>query len=171
MFRAVFLAVPLLLLPIASASAAGGAVEAQSATGERCEEQNQRSRSRGRGIGGFIGGMAGRIAPIGGALTSVLPVGELLGEAIAGLLDCAEQRKAASATEEAVRGRIGTSAAWTSETRANVSGSSTVTAAEPAAGDGSQCLTVTDVVIIDGEETRAPKRMCRRPPSNRYVRA
>jgi hypothetical protein len=69
-----------------------------------------------------------------------------------------------------VRGDVGTTATWTSETRANVSGSSTVTAAEPAAGDGDQCLTVTDVVIIDGEETRAPKRMCRRPPANRYVR-
>ena len=31
-------------------------------------------------------------------------------------------------------------------------------------------MTVTDIVIIDGQETRAPKRMCRRPPNNRYVR-
>jgi hypothetical protein len=31
-------------------------------------------------------------------------------------------------------------------------------------------MTVTDVVIVDGEETRADKQMCRRPPSNRYVR-
>jgi len=23
---------------------------------------------------------------------------------------------------------------------------------------------------VDGEETSAPKRMCKRPPSNRYVR-
>jgi hypothetical protein len=29
---------------------------------------------------------------------------------------------------------------------------------------------VTDVVIIDGHETRAPKRMCRQPPTNRYIR-
>jgi hypothetical protein len=35
---------------------------------------------------------------------------------------------------------------------------------------GRACVTVTDIVIIDGEETRAPKRMCRRPPTNRYVR-
>ena len=26
------------------------------------------------------------------------------------------------------------------------------------------------VIIIDGQETRAPKRMCRRPPTNRFVR-
>jgi hypothetical protein len=31
-------------------------------------------------------------------------------------------------------------------------------------------MTVTDVIIVDGSETRAPKRMCRRPPQNRYVR-
>jgi hypothetical protein len=31
-------------------------------------------------------------------------------------------------------------------------------------------MTVTDIIIIDGEETRAPKRLCRRPPSNRFVR-
>ena len=116
-----------------------------------------------------------RIAPFGGtagALSSVLPVGELLGEAIAGLLDCREQQQAAGATEAVVRSdaRVGTTATWTSETRANVSGSSTLTAAEPAASDGGQCVTVTDIVIIDGEETQAPKRMCRRPPSNRYVR-
>jgi len=174
MFRAVFLAVPLLLVPVASAPAAAAAVAAeQSAAGESCEEQNRRSRRRGRGIGGVLGGIAGSLSPFGGVagvVTSALPVGELLGEAIASLLDCREQRQAATATEEAVRGNVGTTATWTSETRANVSGSSTVTAAEPAAGGDSPCVTVTDVVIIDGEETRAPKRMCRRPPSNRYVR-
>ena len=95
-------------------------------------------------------------------MTTLLPVGALLGEAIASLLDCDEQQQAAAATEEAVRGGVGTTARWESETRDNVTGSSTVTAAEPAAADGSQCITVTDIVIVDGEETRAPKRMCRR---------
>ena len=98
-----------------------------------------------------------------------MPAGALLGDAIAGLLDCDEQRKAATATEEAVRGGVGTTTTWASETRPGVTGSSTVTAAAPSAGDD-PCLTVTDVVIIDGQETRAPKRMCRRPPTNRYVR-
>jgi len=171
MFRSVFLAVALLLAPIWALPAPAGAAAAadQSRTGERCEEQNQRNRRRGGGIGGFLGGVANRIAPIGGVVGQVLPVGQLLGEAIAGLLDCREQRQAANATEEATRGNVGTTATWTSETRANVTGSSTVTAAqrEP---DGDQCLIVTDVVIIDGQETSAPKRMCRRPPNNRYVR-
>jgi surface antigen len=93
----------------------------------------------------------------------------MLGDAIMNLLDCREQAQAASATEEAVRGgNVGDSASWQSETRSNVAGSSTVTAVDTSGGD--QCVTVTDIVIVDGEETRAPKRMCRRPPTNRYVR-
>jgi surface antigen len=170
MLRSVFLAAALLLVPIwALPAPASAAAAAQSRTGERCDEQNQRNRSRGRGLGGILGGVANRIVPFGGVVGQVLPVGQLLGEAIASLLDCREQRQAANATEEATRGNVGTTATWTSETRANVTGSSTVTAAqrEP---DGDQCLIVTDVVIIDGQETSAPKRMCRRPPNNRYVR-
>ena len=50
-----------------------------------------------------------------------------------------------------------------------MTGSSTVTALEQEPGGG-ECMTVTDIIIIDGQETRAPKRMCRRPPSNRFVR-
>lgn len=175
MFRAMLLAAPLLLLPVsAPLTPLDGGASAQSRTGEQCEERNQRNRRRGRGIGGFLGGVAGgRLGPLGNAVSNVLPVGSLLGEAIASMLDCREQRQAAAATEEAVeraeRGGAGTSSTWQSETRANVSGSSTVTAVEASAADG-ECMTVTDVVIVDGEETRAPKRMCRRPPNNRYVR-
>jgi surface antigen len=173
MFRAALIALPLLVAPVALPApvAAASAAEMQSRTGENCEQQNERSRRRGRGIGGMFGSIVGgRIGGLGGVVGSVLPVGELLGEAIASLLDCREQRQAATATEEAVRGGVGTTASWESETRQNVTGSSTVTGAEPLAGNGDQCLTVTDVVIIDGQETRAPKRMCRRPPNNRYVR-
>jgi hypothetical protein len=89
------------------------------------------------------------------------------------MLDCDEQQKAAVATQEVVeqaeRGGVGTSVDWESETRPGVRGSSTVTAVETASSDG-ECMTVTDIVIVDGEETRAPKRMCRRPPNTRYVR-
>lgn len=174
MFRAALLALPLLAAPVAlSAPAAASTSAEQSRTGERCDEaRTERRRSRGRGIGGFLGSaLGGRLGPVGNAVTSVAPVGQLLGEAIASLLDCHEQRQAANATEEAVRGPVGTTATWQSETRANVTGSSTVTAAEPIAADSSECVTVTDIVIIEGEETRAPKRMCRTPPSNRFVRA
>jgi surface antigen len=140
-----------------------------------CEEQVERNRRRGRLIGGLAGGAAGLIfgrrgntAPLVAAL---VPTGALLGDAIAGLLDCDERRKAATATEDAIRGGVGTTTSWASETRPGVTGTSTVTAVAAADGaDGSDCMSVTDVVIVDGQETRASKRMCRRPPANRYVR-
>ena len=86
------------------------------------------------------------------------------------MLNCDEQRQAAEATERAIAAPAGTAVGWASESRPGVSGSSTVTAVEAAAADGSQCLTVTDVIIVDGAESRAPKRMCKIPPSTRYVR-
>lgn len=164
----------LLLVP-APFGALAGRADAASATApaRTCEQQVQRNRSRGRLLGGLIGGAAGLIGGRRGntaALVGALvPAGALLGDAIAGLLDCDEREKAAAATEEAVRGGVGTTTTWASTTRPGVTGSSTVTAAAESTG-GDPCLTVTDVVIVDGQETRAPKRMCRRPPTNRYVR-
>ena len=64
---------------------------------------------------------------------------------------------------------VGTEVAWKSETRPNVTGKSKVTGQE-ALADGSQCVTVNDVVIVDGEETTVPKRMCRRPGASGYAR-
>jgi surface antigen len=169
MKRAVFLSATLVLASLSGSLALPSAAVGQSASGQQCEQQRETRRQRGRGIGGMLGGLGGRIGGVAGLVTNLLPVGELLGEAIAAMLDCDEQQKAATATEEAVRGGVGTTTTWTSETRPGVTGSSTVTAVEPRAADG-ECMTVTDVVIIDGQETRAPKRMCRRPPNNRYVR-
>jgi hypothetical protein len=77
--------------------------------------------------------------------------------------------QAAQATDEAVRGGLGTEVGWTSESRPNVSGKSTVTAAQQLA-DGGQCLTVTDVVIVDGEETTVPKKMCKANGASGYVK-
>lgn len=148
------------------------------AENERCE---RRARGRGRLLGGIAGGIAGGIVGRGSgaaaALATALPVSLLVGEVITRLLDCREQEQAAAATESAVaqaaeagaeRG-VGTSVPWTSETRPGVTGFSVVTALDSEPG-GAQCMTVTDIVIVDGEETRAPKRMCRRPPSQRFVR-
>jgi surface antigen len=122
-------------------------------------------------MGGMLGGMArGMLGRVGGVAGNVvMPAASMLGDAIMNLLDCDEQRKAANATEEAVRGGVGTTTTWRSETRPGVTGSSTVTATSNTPADG-ECMTVTDVVIVDGQETRAPKRMCRRPPNNRFVR-
>lgn len=170
MLRKLLWAAPLLLI------AAGASVPASASaqgTGQNCEQQqtNSPGRSLRRGIlGGLARGALGRFGGSAGSLaTAYLPVGELLDEAISSLLDCREQQKAAGATqqvvEEAERGGVGTTASWESETRPGVRGTSTVTARQD-----NGCMTVTDVVIVDGEETRAPKQMCRRPPSNRFVR-
>ena len=142
----------------------------------QCQEQQQRNRRRGRVIGGVLGGVAGATLGRGSTLQRLAtvalsaPVGALIGDAIASHLDCHEQRQAAAATEQVVERGVGATQTWTSDTRPGVTGSSTVTAAAPAADDGNPCVTVTDVIIVDGQETRAPKRMCRRPPTNRYVR-
>ncbi|MEA3031572.1 MAG: hypothetical protein QOG13_2897 [Sphingomonadales bacterium] len=173
MKRVIFLSAPLVFASLSLPLPAPVHAQARSRSGEDCQQQRETGRRRGRGIGGFLGGIAGAVGGhVGGVtsvVTSVLPVGQLLGEAIAGLLDCREQRQAATATEEAVRGGVGTTSTWESETRPGVTGSSTVIAADTQTVEG-DCVTVTDIVIIEGEETRAPKHMCRRPPNNRYVR-
>jgi hypothetical protein len=180
MFRAALVVVSLAFLPLSAAAATQDgkdgppAASAPAAAGSRCtEEQRDSARQRGRGMGGMLGGIArgigGRVGGVAGMVTSMLPVDQLLGDAIASMLDCREQQQAAHATEEATRGGVGTTSTWRSDSRPGVTGSSTVTAVEQHASDG-DCMTVTDVVIVDGQETRAPKRMCRRPPNNRYVR-
>jgi surface antigen len=132
---------------------------------------------RGRGIlGGVLGGAVGELAR-SARLPSFVPVPEFadqLSESIACRLDPEEQKQAAEATlaatrtdDAASRPQVGTSAAWTSASRENVSGTSTVTGVETMRGER-DCITVTDVVIIEGEETRAEKRMCRAPGSARY---
>ena len=114
-----------------------------------------------RGIGRFVGASESSV-------NGVLRFGHSLSERVQRQLNCNEQQQAEVATARAINGGVGTTSRWRSDTRANVSGSSTVTAADRTAAGA--CLTVTDIIIVDGEETRAPKRMCRRPPSNRYVR-
>jgi surface antigen len=133
---------------------------------------------KGRGVlGGLLGGAVDEIAR-GARLPSFVPVPDFsdqLTESIACRLDPEEQKQAADATLAATRGdeetgappEVGASAQWTSATRGNVSGTSTVTARNASAA-GADCITVTDVVIIEGEEARAEKRMCRAPGSARY---
>jgi len=87
-----------------------------------------------------------------------LPAAAILSDRLLTILDCKEQQQASAATMQAVRGGVGTEVASESETRPKVSGVSKVTAKQELA-DGSQCLTVTDVVIVEGEETSVPKKM------------
>ena len=124
-------------------------------------------------FGGIASGMLGGILGGSGAgmvAVAALPAATMLSDAIMKMLDCKEQQQAAKATDDALRGGVGTEVQWKSETRPNVTGKSKVTASQQLA-DGSQCMTVTDVVIVDGEETTVPKRMCRAKGASGYARA
>ena len=105
---------------------------------------------------------------------SYVPISEVSGtltDAIACRLDPAEQVQAAAATEEATRGEeVGATSNWTSATRPEVSGSSTVASINEDRG-GRKCMNVNDFIIVDGEETQVSKRMCKGPGDTRYVLA
>lgn len=136
--------------------------------------KGKKGSSVGRGIlGSVIGDAVGSAASKAGVY-SYVPVAEVSGtltDAIACRLDPAEQVQAAAATEEVTRGEaVGATASWTSETRENVSGSSTVASINDERG-GRKCMTVNDFVIVEGEETRVTKRMCKGPGDTRYVLA
>jgi surface antigen len=139
-----------------------------------------KSKSEGSAVlGGLIGQGLGRAAGSAG-VSSYFPISEVAGtltNAIACKLDPAEQKQAANATIEATRGEggdaepppVGASSAWTSESRESVSGTSTVVARNDNDQGGMQCITVSDVIIVNGEETTADKRMCRKPGQARYA--
>lgn len=122
----------------------------------------KKARKRGSALGGLLGGVAGNVAGLGtvGTLLAGGFSGLLVGE-IACKLTQDEQEVAAEATVAVTeKEEVGATAEWVSPTRSGVSGSSTVTAlnTEP---NGKKCLTITDVAIIDGAETRISKQMCR----------
>ena len=173
MLRVVLISAALVAAPLAVAVPAAPVLAAAAEGDEKgqCKEGSAKKKKKSM-FGSIAGSIAGSLADRAG-LGSVggipLPTSELLSEAITALLDCKEQQQAAKATDEAVRGGVGTTSTWQSESRPNVTGSSTVTA-EAAEADGSHCLTVTDVVIVDGEETTVPKKMCRKPGEARYAR-
>lgn len=168
MLRTVFLSAALLLVPPAAFVPASAAAAAEKSK-KRCDDQPAAKRKKSM-FGSMLGGIAS--SAIGGhvgGLGYALPVASLLSDVIIDLLDCKEQKQAAAATDEAVRGGVGSTATWESESRPGVKGSSTVSAEEKLA-DGSHCLTVTDVVIVDGEETTVPKKMCRGAGKSGYAR-
>ncbi|WP_260583608.1 hypothetical protein [Sphingopyxis sp. PET50] len=122
-------------------------------------------------LGGVIRSAVGSAASKAGVY-SYVPISAVSGtltDAIACRLDPGEQVQAAAATEAVTRGEeVGATESWTSETRENVSGSSTVASINTESG-GRKCMNVTDVVIVEGEETRVSKRMCKGPGEPRYV--
>jgi hypothetical protein len=145
-------------------------------TGNGCPKGKSRSGGS-QVLGSILGSVAGSAASRVGGVFTWVPISGLtdqLTAAIACKLDPEEQKQAAQATLDATRGtgvaadvEVGSSASWTSGTRQEVSGTSTVVARNEQAG--LQCLVLSDVVIVRGEETRADKRMCRKPPAARYA--
>ncbi|MEA3008359.1 MAG: hypothetical protein QOJ91_51 [Sphingomonadales bacterium] len=170
MSRFLFACIPLLLLSAQPTAAYAKKKQDNAAETTRCQVKKKKS-------GGMFGAIAGGIASSalggwGGAGIGMLalPVGSLLTDAIIRKLDCKEQVKAASATDTAVRGGVGTTSTWESDTRPGVKGSSTARA-QRASADGGSCMLITDVVIVDGEETTVDKKMCRKPGGGNYVLA
>ncbi len=134
------------------------------------DQSCKKSRGRGGLLGGIFGGVVGSAAGLDkiGTLIASAAGAVLVGE-IACKLSQEEQEKAAEATIAVVeQEKVGAVAEWQSPTRGGVSGSSTVTAlnTEP---NGRKCLTITDVAIIDGEETRVSKQMCRGAGQSKYA--
>lgn len=134
----------------------------KSAKKSKGPQKCKKAKKRGGLLGGILGGVAGNAAGLGkiGTLISSGVGAVLVGE-IACQLTEDEQKEAVAATVEVTeKEEVGATATWKSPTRAGVSGSSTVTAlnTEP---NGRKCLSITDVAIIDGQETRVSKRMCR----------
>jgi hypothetical protein len=148
---------------------AGFAMTATPAKAEECKtERAKNNQTASRVVGGLLGGFLGRSRlgvagiSIGGTFNGVLLGG------IACKLDKPEREKAANATREVVAQPVGTTESWTSDTRENVEGSSTVTN-EAELADGSTCKDVRDVATINGEETVVTKRMCRSAGASAYT--
>ncbi len=143
--------------------------QAKRASRDGPDQKCKRARKRGGALGGLIGGVAGSAAGLKGVGTVVSGLfGAVLVAEIACQLDEKEQKVAAEATVAVTKKEeVGATANWTSPTREGVGGSSTITAlnTEP---NGSKCLAITDIAIVEGEETRVSKRMCRSKPGEPY---
>lgn len=150
------------------------------ASDEGCGEGEKKTAGS-RVLGGIVGRSA-RSAANQSGVSQWVPISaysDQISQSIACQLDPEEQAQAADATLRATRSdqysgesddgvpQVGSTASWKSGTRDEVSGTSTVTAREETEGE-LDCITVTDVIIVRGEETRADKRMCRPPGSRRY---
>ena len=144
----------------------GSKPKASGKTATGCDDSAGKAAGRAV-IGGMLGSVTGRM----GGIASFLPVPEVAGlltDAIACKLEPKEQKQAADATLAATRGEeVGSTSAWKSDTRKDVSGTSTVVGKTQLA-DGSTCMNVNDVIIVEGEETTVAKRMCKKPGAARY---
>ncbi|MGH6780493.1 MAG: hypothetical protein ACREB5_00100 [Sphingomonadaceae bacterium] len=169
MFRVLVLSAPLVLATLHMPAAAQPSSADTTAEGTPCK-LSQKKKQGSAIFGNILGGLASRTfgnSPISGYIP-FNTVSTTLTDAIACKLDKDEQQKAANATDTAVARGVGASESWESTTRDGVSGSSTVTEKTQLA-DGSSCMNVTDVVIVNGEETTVPKKMCRKRGATGYA--
>ncbi|QJB68706.1 caspase family protein [Parasphingorhabdus halotolerans] len=154
----------------------GGGAAGDRDDGEKSARNSQdakkckKSRSRGQLLGGIFGGLVGKAAGLGKVGTLLASgAGALLVGELACQLDEKEQEKAGEATVlVAQKEEVGAKVEWQSPTRSGVSGSSTITALNTQP-NGRRCLSITDVAIIDGEETRIAKQMCKGVGDERYA--
>ena len=171
--RALVIAGLLVSAPAASFNSVPAAAQSPApAQPQQCADTAQKKAKRsmfGGLVSGLGGSLLGRAGVAGNVISLAMPVGSYLTDELLKMLDCKEQQQAAKATDDAIRGGVGTEVEWKSDSRPNVSGKSKVTASEQLA-DGGQCMTVTDVVIVDGEETTVPKKMCRAKGASGYAR-
>lgn len=165
-----------LVAPVPAQAQFGGLFKKRPPADQKSDEDgcaNDAKSSIGKSIlGNVIGDFTRRATRGMGAFGSFVPraeVAETLTNSIACRLDPEEQLQAAEATRSVTESeQLGESVQWTSETRPGVFGSSTATSKSLTA-DGSSCMSITDVVIVDGEETRVSKRMCKAPGETRYI--
>lgn len=142
---------------------------------DSCNAAARRGGIGGAVLGGVVGAVGGRSL---GRIARFIPLAAVAGTltaAIACRLNDREQVKASEATIEATRSeQVGTQVAWQSDTREDVRGTTTVVALQEGPSgqpQGSRCMLIDDVIIVNGEETVAQKRMCRVPPEVRYALA
>lgn len=152
----------------AKAAAAQPSAKQAAASGSAASSQAKKCKNARRGgsaLGGLLGGLLFEGAP---ALVAGGISGLVVGE-IACQLTKKEQEKAAQATVEVTKKEeVGAVSTWQSPTRAGVSGSSAITAVNTMP-NGKKCLSITDVAIIDGAETRVQKQMCRGQGDSGYM--
>lgn len=175
-FTALALATALAVQPVAAMQFGGifgGGRSSSSDDADNPCETREPSIGRtilGRALGRATNEVTGSMGVAGTFIPSA-EVADTLSDEIACRLDPDEQQKAADATLRVTRTeRVGATESWESETRPGVRGRSTVRSREERA-DGTTCMNVNNVIIVNGEETTVTDRMCRAPGQSRYTLA
>ena len=126
--RALVIAGLLVSAPAASFNSVPAAAQSPApAQPQQCADTAQKKAKRsmfGGLVSGLGGSLLGRAGVAGNVISLAMPVGSYLTDELLKMLDCKEQKQAAKATDDAIRGGVGTEVAWTSESRPNVSGKS-----------------------------------------------